>query len=255
MSVGATTGGYWYHTIALPNETGGFDLTPGEYDHRTYLREYGFPDDLSGKSVIDVGAADGFFSFELERRGAARVVALDYVAGYPGVPFHEVEQFGSGQFLGIERFMLAKERLGSSVEHRDGSIYELTPEQFGTFDLVFCGSVLLHLSDPLRAIEGLRRVCAGKLIVATAYYHEPLLGLYERLMRLGMRLGRRKTDLRFSALVRNEMSDTFWVPTRGALVAMVERAGFRDVRVHSTFRLDRRDGRRGWPHAVIHATV
>jgi tRNA (mo5U34)-methyltransferase len=248
-------GRYWYHTIELPGADGGPPIvTPGEYDHRPLVKHYGFPDDLGGQSVIDVGCADGFFSFELERRGAGRVVAVDRET-YPGVPFHEVERFGQGQIHGSSRFQFARERLHSFVEFRQGDIHTLTAEEFGTYDLVFCGSLLLHLTDPLSALAGLRRVARNRLILTTAIYDERLLGAYERILGLGMRLTRKKTLVKFSALVQNEMDDTFWIPTKAALVNMVERNGFRDVRVHSTFKLDRRDGRRGWPHAVIHARV
>lgn len=62
----------WYHTVELAPGV----LTPGRYDHRRYLRHYELPDDLSGKTVLDIGAASGFFSFEFEKRGG-RVTAVD----------------------------------------------------------------------------------------------------------------------------------------------------------------------------------
>ncbi len=247
-------GRYWYHTIDLPKEGGGRIVTPGEYDHRPYVARYGFPARLDGKSVIDVGPADGFFSFEFERRGAASVTAVD-VPAYPDVPWHEVERFGQGVTRGVTRFEAAKKMLGSKVEHRDGSIYELTPEEFGTYDFVFCGSLLLHLTDPLLALQGLRRVAGDRVIIATAYYHEPLLSLYERLLGTAMRLRKKQTGVKFAALVHTEMDDTFWLPTKAGFIEMVERSGFRDVKLHTTFDLNRRDGRRGWPHGVIHARV
>jgi len=245
---------YWYHTLELPDGGGGTIVTPGEYDLRNYLPKYGLPDDLSGKSVLDVGAADGFFSYEFERRGAARVVALD-VSYYPDVPFHEVARFGCGSMPGgFHRFDIAHTMLDSQVEHVDRSVYDLD-EEFGTFDFVFCGSLLLHLSDPFRALEGIRRVARGRVIIATAYYHERLLQLYERLVRLGLRLRNRKTAMTFAALIHNEMNLTYWVPTTSALIDMVKRTGFTDPSVYSTFDLNRTMGRRGWPHAVIHASV
>src|SRR5690349_11667558 len=62
----------WYHSIDM----GDGIVTPGHYDHRPYLHYYGIPENLSGKKVIDIGAASGFFSFECERRGA-QVTATD----------------------------------------------------------------------------------------------------------------------------------------------------------------------------------
>ncbi len=64
---------YWYHTIEFPDNL----TSAGVYDHRSALKFYGFPKNLKGKSVLDVGAADGFFSFEFEKRGAKSVLAID----------------------------------------------------------------------------------------------------------------------------------------------------------------------------------
>src|SRR5437773_9162299 len=62
----------WYHTLELPGLT-----TSGLFDLRPYVRHYGLPDDLTGKRVLEVGTWDGFWAFELERRGAAEVIAID----------------------------------------------------------------------------------------------------------------------------------------------------------------------------------
>ena len=70
---GFATAAFWYHTLEFPHGI----QTTGVYQHRPYLHFYGFPPSLVGATVLDVGAADGFFSFEFERRGAAEVVAVD----------------------------------------------------------------------------------------------------------------------------------------------------------------------------------
>jgi hypothetical protein len=74
----------WYHTIDL----GDGIVTKGTYDLRPVLDQYGFPADLHGKRVLDIGRASGFFSFELERRGAdvtstelGSLLDKDYVGG------------------------------------------------------------------------------------------------------------------------------------------------------------------------------
>lgn len=63
----------WYHTIELGHGL----VTPGPYDHRPLLHHHGLPGDLTGKTVLDIGPAQGFFAFEFEKRGAARVVAVE----------------------------------------------------------------------------------------------------------------------------------------------------------------------------------
>ena len=63
----------WYHTVELGHGL----VTPGQYDHRPLLHHYGLPNDLTGKTVLDIGPAQGFFAFEFEKRGAARVVTVE----------------------------------------------------------------------------------------------------------------------------------------------------------------------------------
>ena len=70
---GFAAAAFWYHTLKFPY---GIETT-GVYQHRPYLHFYGFPPSLVGATVLDVGAADGFFSFEFEKRGAAEVLAVD----------------------------------------------------------------------------------------------------------------------------------------------------------------------------------
>ena len=63
----------WYHTIDFGNGL----VTPGQYDHRPLLKYYGITQNLSGKTVLDVGVPHDFFPFEFERRGAKRVMATN----------------------------------------------------------------------------------------------------------------------------------------------------------------------------------
>src|SRR3954471_18842081 len=127
----------WYHSLALP----GFE-TQGMFDLRPFVAKYGLPADLRGKRVLDVGTWDGFWAFELERRGA-EVVALDLddERDLDWPPRRRPKTFpetprGAG-------FPSAREIYDSKVERVNLSIYHAIPEEIGTFDLVFCGSVLL----------------------------------------------------------------------------------------------------------------
>lgn len=152
----------WYHTIELAADL----RTPGHFDPRPVVDKLPWPD-VRGKRCLDVGTYDGFLAFELERRGAAEVAALD-------IPDHEdwdwpaeVRALGP-QYLasiaGPEKglgFRIAREALHSSVEKVDMTVYDISPERLGTFDLVVCGSLMLHLRDPLRALEAIRGVCDG----------------------------------------------------------------------------------------------
>ncbi len=233
---------YWYHTIELPDGR----TTPGEYDHRRYLRHYGFPADLQGMSVLDVGTADGFFAFEFERRGASKVVALDLD------PLELRHRFQEAEMKHPDRFLLLRDLLGSQVEYHYKDVYDLSPEDFGLFDLVFCGSLLLHLSDPIRALRNIRSVTRGAAIVVTGYNGEPVLRLYEAFYRSFLRaVGSSK---RPSFACFNWSPDIYWLPTRAGLLSMMAKAGFSLTRVKSSFWLLPVAGRHhGMLHLVIHA--
>jgi len=125
----------WYHSIRFPDG----HVTRGHQSEdqlRTRLAQFPIPPDLTGKRVLDIGAWDGWFSFEMERRGAS-VVAVD------------VREF--------ETFLQAREALGSKVEYRIDDVVDITPERYGYFDIVLFLGVLYHLKHPLLALE---RVCA-----------------------------------------------------------------------------------------------
>lgn len=144
----------WYHTIDLGDGvvTRGVDNSPER------LARLRLPADLSGRSVLDIGAWDGFFSFEAERRGAARVVACDHYAWHG-------QGWGTGQ--GKAGFQLAREALQSRVEDVDADVMDLAPERIGTFDVVLFLGVLYHVRNPLLTLERVAAVTRDLLIVET----------------------------------------------------------------------------------------
>lgn len=158
---------FWYHTIDIaPGVT-----TPGWFDTRPVVDLLPWPD-VSGKRCLDIGTFDGFWAFEMERRGAAEVVAVDIpdyllwdwppdyrAQGLPTEPGFGFE--GSPRGTG---FRLVKELTGSKADWRPISVYDLNPADIGTFDVVLMGSLLLHLRDPLRALEAVRAVTDGYLM-------------------------------------------------------------------------------------------
>lgn len=221
----------WYHTQELAPGV----VTPGMFDLRPYVERYGIPADLRGKRVLDVGTFEGFWAFELERRGA-EVVALD-VDSLQDLDWPpRLRPTGEDGPRG-EGFNLAHEAYASSVQRVTSTVYEATPETLGgTFDLVFCGSVLIHVRDPMLALERFSRLCRGEFILAD-----------ERSRRLAM--------LPFGAAeFRGETPwMTWWRPTARTWLAMVRCAGFEDVRKHCTFNMRFRAQKGGVPHVVIHA--
>ena len=148
----------WYHVMELaPGE-----VTDGWFDLRPFIHHYAIPERLDGLRVLEVGTWDGFWAFELERRGASEVVALDLddEADLDWPPRRRPKEFS--EVRRGDGFRLAKEIRGSNVERVNCSIYHATPEELGTFDLVFCGSVLIHMRDQLLALERIAGLCSGQ---------------------------------------------------------------------------------------------
>lgn len=121
----------WYHSFELPDGTRFEGHNTLEILDRRY-RRFPLPGDLDGRRVLDIGAWDGWFSFEAERHGA-RVTAIDCVE--------------------IDNFRRVQRALGSQVEYRVLDFYELPTAGLGTFDFVFFLGVLYHLKHPLLALE------------------------------------------------------------------------------------------------------
>ena len=222
----------WYHTLELEP---GFE-TPGMFDLRPFVDRYGLPERLDGMRCLDVGTWDGFWAFEMERRGASEVVALDLDdEGELDWPANRRPASFGGPPRGAG-FALAREALGSGVERVCRSIYDALPGELGEFDVVVCGSVLIHLRDQALALERIAGLCRGTLVSAEPY--DPWLGL-----------------LPFPAArwrAAREASVVFWQPNARCWKAMMRAAGFASVEEKGRFRLRAREG---WSvrHLVLHA--
>jgi tRNA (mo5U34)-methyltransferase len=183
---------YWYHTVDLGDGL----ITPGMYDYRETIAGFGFPEDLRGMTVLDVGSATGFFAFEFERRGA-RVVSVELPSlrdldRFPGQDvdssLRKIEAMIFPDVLDLEKFIrhghgerdlywyllegpfrFCRDRLNSRVERCYSTVYDLTLERTGVregFDLVFFGDVLIHTLYPLKALASLAALCRGTLVFA-----------------------------------------------------------------------------------------
>jgi tRNA (mo5U34)-methyltransferase len=121
----------WYHSFELPDGTRFEGHNTLDILRRRY-RRFPLPPDLHGRRVLDIGAWDGWFSFEAERHGAL-VTAIDCVE--------------------IDNFLRVHRALGSRVDYRVLDFYELPAADLGAFDFVFFLGVLYHLKHPLLALE------------------------------------------------------------------------------------------------------
>ena len=157
----------WFHSIDL----GSGIVTPGTDDSQAKLARLGMPEDLLGRSVLDIGAYDGFFSFEAERRGADRILAVDTLA------------WERGATSGWPCFSLAHRALSSGVETQKLDIHSIADAGIGSFDVVLCLGVIYHLRGPLAALEAVAEVTDDLLILEThtdaTHLRRPAMVFYE----------------------------------------------------------------------------
>ena len=214
---------FFYHTVELP----GFGLVRGQWDLRGRFDDYVGGVDVAGKSVLDVGTATGFLSFESERRGASRVVSYDMsdVRQQALLPFKDklyyqdyerwAEIYGAEMERWKDAYWLCHRLLQSRAEVFYGSVYELPPG-LGQFDVVIVGSVLEHLSDQVSALASVARLTKETLVVVT-----PLLETEERVAR-------------FEPTADNPDYDyTWWTYSAGVYREVLKMLGFRLDRVTS----------------------
>jgi tRNA (mo5U34)-methyltransferase len=183
---------------------------------------------LAGTSVLDIGAWDGFFSFEAERRGASRVLATDsFIWG------------GANPHQSRAGFDLARRALGSHVEDCTIDVMDLSPETVGVFDLVLFLGVLYHLKHPLLALERVYSVTADHLVLETHAERRP---------------ARRPAMVLYPGAELAGDPTNWWGPNVAAVEGMLTTVGFSRVRVVSRRRAGRRvRDRLAYERVVLHA--
>lgn len=205
--------GDWFQNMEL----GGIQTAPhhflGDYPACKWRAfAHALPADLSGKTVLDIGCNAGFYSFEMKRRGAARVVGIDSDPAY----------------LAQARF--AAEVNGAEIEFRELDVYQVA--QLGCkFDLVLFMGLLYHLRHPLLALDLLWEHVVGDTLV------------FQSLMRGSRDVLPIESDYPFSEtaifegpgypamhFVEERYSHdptNWWIPNRACAEAMLRSAGFR----------------------------
>lgn len=196
----------WHHSLDLGNGV----VTSGQDNSPKKLKRLRLPESLAGKSVLDVGAWDGFFSFEAERRGASRVLATDSFVWRGGCDWADKSGFD-----------LAKAALGSSVDEMEIDVLELSPERVGIFDVVLFLGVLYHMKHPLLALERVASVTRELLVIETVVdmlsHKRPAIAFY-----VGDEVARDATN---------------WCgPNPAAIEGMLKTVGFKRVEIVSGVR-------------------
>jgi tRNA (mo5U34)-methyltransferase len=196
---------HWAHPIDLGH---GVITRPEWHVQRRFqrrLRLMQIPEDLRGWTVLDIGAWDGFFSLECERRGAGRVLAIDTYAW---------------DHYGMDSFLAAREILGSNVEYMRRDVHEMTPENTGCFDLVLFFGVFYHMRNPLLGLEKIAAVTRKLLICET---HVLIPFIHERYPLIPFFPGdHRATDKKYEMCA---------IPTLECLTQMFQAVGARKITV------------------------
>jgi tRNA (mo5U34)-methyltransferase len=205
----------WYHTLELAPGV----VTPGWVDTRSVIDRVPMPASLAGLRCLDVGTWDGFWAFEMERRGAAEVHAVDvpdpYRWDWPARTRIKESYDGGRENLDVIKrngngFPIARDALRSSVQRHELTVYEMSSELLGSFDFVFVGSLLLHLRDPVGALERIRMVAEGEVV-----FNDCIEYVLSKL--------RPRTP---TARLDAEDRVWWWQPNLAALHSMIEQAGF-----------------------------
>jgi tRNA (mo5U34)-methyltransferase len=229
---------YWFHSIELAPGI----MTPGRKSPEQLeeqVRSSQLPD-LRGKTVLDIGAFDGYFSFVAERLGAAKVTALDHYvwsfdqpeyvkarqeaerAGPEYPPPHESRQWRPDELPGRRPFDMARAILGSKVEPVVGDFMTMDLSTLGQFDVVLYLGVLYHMEDPLRAMRRVFEVTApGGLVV-----------IQSNAMEIPRLEDRPMCEFIPGRELNNDPSN-WWIPNAKALEGLCRAAGFREVTIIS----------------------
>jgi SAM-dependent methyltransferase len=201
----------WYQSIPLGDGTS----TAGETgaSERDKIAMMDLPADLSGKSVLDIGCSEGFYSFEFESRGAARILAID---NHPDA---------------CRKAGLLHQLRASKVEFRKTDFFQLDSAEIGRHDIVLFLSVFHHLRHPLLAIDRLFDLTEEVTFI------EYVEAMPESAEEISLLLRRRsKKAGRYQML-----------PTRSYMLELLDRAGYSQIDVLGTHRREQLKEKHGTP--------
>lgn len=212
-------------------------VTPGVYDHRPLVPHYASPDDLTRYRVLDVAPFDGFWSFELERRGGAVMAAdIDRLTScdFPPQVRETLTREGLDREIGLGS-RLAHEGLESKVERIECSLCDFDPADIGTFDFVHVADLLLHLQDPVAGLRAVRGVTGGTALIVD-------------------RFDRRLTS-GYTRYLGGCIGCGWWEPSLDTLGQMVLDASFADVELRNVYSLPGANETRGpWRASLLAMT-
>lgn len=205
--------GEWFHNLTLDGVQTAPNHFLGDYPAVKWRRfAHAIPADLTGWSVLDIGCNAGFYSQEMKRRGADRVLGLDSDPRY------------------LAQARLAAEVARLEIEFRQMSVYEI-PALGERFDLVLFMGVLYHLRYPLLALDLLRAYSVGRMLVCQSMLRgsaetAPVAEDYDFEDETPFE---NASSPRMCFVERRYAGDwtNWWIPNRAGVEAMLRAAGFR----------------------------
>jgi tRNA (mo5U34)-methyltransferase len=193
----------WWHPIKIGEYT-----TPGQNEEtEDTFNNLGIPKDLTGKTVLDIGAWDGYYSFGCERLNADRVVASDKFVWVSN-------QIGGHWWNGDDGFNFAHKHLKSDVEKLLASVEELDPAIHGKFDIVLMLGVIYHAKDPIGYLQKAFDMSNDMVVIET---HVDLMDVPYPSARY------------YISNELNNDSTNFWGPNALAVVGMMKDIGYKDI--------------------------
>ena len=149
----------WWHSIPLVSEEGTTYVTNGIVNHcseEIATNRFGMPESLEGKTVLDIGCWDGYFSFLAEKRNAKSVLGVDMLQGC------------SHQEQGTQGFEFAKKTLKSKVGFEKKSLEEFAINTNKQFDVTLYYGVLYHVENPIAELKHLSKITKEYTLIETA---------------------------------------------------------------------------------------
>ena len=186
------------------------------------LKEIDFPD-LKGMKILDVGPASGFFSFYMEQAGAeVASVELLNTDEFNKFGFNPLTKKENSKTFNESSFKVLYSLLNSKIRYLNGSIYDIGNKilKGEKFDLVFVGSLLIHLRDPIGGLMSLSSICREGQIIATTPVWEGKIDVPEPMMKWA--------NASFGSI-------NWWLPNKSALEGWFLAAGFKDVNVTNKY--------------------
>jgi hypothetical protein len=173
MSFAREDGLSFYKAIDLP----GRGSVPGIWDHRGSENVYLAHTDFNGRTALDVGPANGLWSFEMERRGA-RVTAIElgHDDDWDMVPYSNPQDGLAGIITSsvessVADFWMCHAAFNSQVELKLGTAYAV-PDLVENTDVAMMGNILQHLRDPFLAIERVASIARQRIIISESVWFE-----------------------------------------------------------------------------------